>query len=115
MDGPFPYYNRCKDFYAAKQIFVSDMMRFFRFNKLLIEEERVESILFVRIVGVGKQFDYAKLHKLLTKETLSSIVHNPDIQVAGIKDENRRNIAHKKTLNPRSLSSLTGPTSLNNQ
>lgn len=31
---------------ASKQIFISDIMRFFRFNKLLIEQERVEKILF---------------------------------------------------------------------
>ena len=55
---------------ASKQIFISDIMRFFRFNKLLIEQERVESILFWRIVGIDRPFDYARLHKLLTKETL---------------------------------------------
>ena len=62
-----------------KQIFISDIMRFFRFNKLLIEESRVERILFNRIVGHDRPFDYSRLHKLLTKENLESIVHNPAV------------------------------------
>lgn len=98
---------------ASKQIFVSDLMRFFRFNKLLIEQERVESILFKRIVGSDRPFDYSRLHKLLTKETLLSIVHNPAVQVNGLKDDTRRVIAHKKTLNAKTLASLTGPAKLN--
>lgn len=64
---------------AAKQIFVSDIMRFFRFNKLLIEQDRVENILFMRIIGNNRPFDYPRLHKLMTKELLTSIVHNPDV------------------------------------
>lgn len=98
---------------ASKQIFISDIMRFFRFNKLLIEQERVESILFWRIVGIDRPFDYARLHKLLTKETLQSIVHNPGVQVNGLKDDTRRAIAHKKTINPKTLACLTGPSRLN--
>ena len=53
---------------ASKQIYVSDVLRFFRLNRLLIEQERVEDILFKRIVGVDRPFDYSRLHKLLTKE-----------------------------------------------
>ena len=97
----------------AKQIFISDIMRFFRFNKLLIEQERVESILFRRIVGANRPLDYARLHKLLTKETLVSIVHNPAVQVNGLKEDTRRMSAHKKTMNAKTLSSLTGPQKLN--
>ena len=69
---------------ASKQIFVSDIMRFFRFNRLLIEQERVESILFKRVVGVDRPFDYGRLHKLLTNENLTSIVHNPSVHVSGL-------------------------------
>ena len=97
---------------ASKQIFVSDIMRFFRLNKLLVEQERVEKILFERIIGTDRVFDYSRLHKLLTKETLTSIVHNPAIQVDGLKAENRRTVAHKKAFNARTLSSLTGPSKL---
>ena len=64
---------------ASKQIYVSDVLRFFRLNRLLIEQERVEDILFKRIVGVDRPFDYSRLHKLLTKENCQSIVHNPAI------------------------------------
>mmetsp|Transcript_32170 Transcript_32170/g.42628 ORF Transcript_32170/g.42628 Transcript_32170/m.42628 type:complete len:85 (-) Transcript_32170:1365-1619(-) len=84
-------------------------MRFFRFNKLLIEEERIETILFRRIVGADRPFDYSRLHKLLTKNNLESIVHNPAVQVTGLKADCRRNVEHKKKLNQKTLSSLTGP------
>lgn len=89
-------------------------MRFFRFNKLLIEQQRVESILYKRVVGHDRPFDYSRLHKLLTKENMASIVHNPAVQVSGLKQDNRRMIAHKKTLNVKTLASLTGPAKLNN-
>ena len=97
----------------SKQLFVSDIMRFFRFNKLLIEQSRVESILFKRVVGADRPFDYARLHKLLTKENLESIVHNPAVQVSGLHPAHRRNTAHKRSLNERTLASLTGPQKLN--
>ena len=97
---------------ASKQIFVSDVIRFFRFNKLLIEQDRVECILFKRIVGVDRVFDYSRLHKLLTKENLTSIVHNPAVHVDGLKLDNRRAIAHKQYMNTKTLASLTGPSKL---
>ena len=93
----------------SKQLFISDIMRFFRFNKLLIEQQRVESIFYKRVIGPDRPFDYSRLHKLLTKENFVSIVHNPAVQVNGLKDDCRRTIAHKKTLNIKSLASLTGP------
>ena len=98
---------------ASKQIFISDIMRFFRFNKLLIEQQRVDDILFKRIVGYDRPFDYSRLHKLLTKTNLESIVHNPKIQVSGLKADCRRNVQHRKTLNEKTLASLTGPQKLN--
>ena len=94
---------------ASKQIFVSDIMRFFRFNKLLIEQEKVESIVFKRIIRPDRVFDYSALHKLLTKETLTSIVHNPAVQVSGLRADTRRTVAHKQSVNARTLASLTGP------
>ena len=96
----------------SKQIFVSDIMRFFRFNKLLIDQDRVEAILFKRIVGVDRVFDYSRLHKLLTKETFTSIVHNPAVHVNGLNFDNRRAIAHKQYMNTKTLASLTGPAKL---
>lgn len=88
------------------------MMRYFRLNKLLVEQERVEDIFFKRIIGPDRVFDYSRLHKLLTKENLTSIVHNPAVQVNGLKDDTRRIVAHKKTMNEKTLSSLTGPSKL---
>ena len=64
---------------AAKQIFPADLIRFFRFNKLLIEDDRIHYIFYARVIGRNKVFDYGKLHKILTKETSASIVHNPSI------------------------------------
>ena len=64
---------------AAKQIFPEDLIRFFRFNKMLIEDNRINHIFYSRIIGRNKVFDYGKLHKLLTKENSASIVHNPSI------------------------------------
>ena len=84
-------------------------MRFFRFNKLLIEQNRVSSIFYNRVIGQNRPFDYSRLHKLLTKENLESIVHNPAVHVSGLKADYRRAISHKKTLNVKSLASLTGP------
>ena len=52
----------------TKQIHVSDLMRFFRFNNLLIEQNRVEEILYRRIIGVDRVFDFSRLHKLITQE-----------------------------------------------
>ena len=97
----------------SKQIFVSDVMRFFRFNRLLVEQHRVEDILFRRVVGADRPFDYSRLHRLLTKEKLESIVHNPAVLVNGLKPDCRRMVAHQKTLNEKSLASLTGPQRLN--
>ena len=44
-----------------------------------MEEKRIDEIFFARIIGKNKPFDYKKLNKLLTGETLSTIVHNPGI------------------------------------
>jgi hypothetical protein len=54
-------------------------MRFFRANKLLVEESRVQKHLFDRVIGRNKVFDYKVLHKLLTSEIKASIVVNPAI------------------------------------
>ena len=64
---------------AAKQIYPSDLIRFFRFNKLLVEERRINEVFFARIIGRNKPFDYKRLNKLLTGENLSAIVHNPGV------------------------------------
>ena len=84
---------------AAKQIYPSDLVRFFRFNKMLVEEGRIQDIFYSRLVGRNKVFDYGVLHKLITQETLSSIVHNPAIQVGGLGPDQRRNAAHKASFN----------------
>ena len=63
----------------AKQIYPGDLIRFFRFNKLLIEEERITLIFYPRIIGRNKLFDYKKLNKILASETLTAIVHNPSV------------------------------------
>ena len=88
-------------------------MRFFYMNKLLVEQNRVENILYKRVIGQDRPFDYSRLHKLLTKENHESIVHNPGVQVNGLKADCRRTIAHKKSLNQRTLSSLTTPKQMN--
>ena len=64
---------------AAKEIYAADLIRFFRFNKMLIEEDRILNIFFARLIGRNKVFDYSKLHKLLAKENSASIVHNPAV------------------------------------
>ena len=43
---------------AAKQVYLSDVMRFFRVNGLAIDEHRVRDTLFGRIIGHGRVFDY---------------------------------------------------------
>lgn len=91
----------------AKQIHPSDILRFFRVNNLAIDEEKVRFHLFGRIVnGV---FDYKLLHKLLTGEKKQAIVYNPAVTVSGMCQENRRTVAHRQTLNPKALASLTAP------
>ena len=72
----------------------------------------MENILFKRVVGNDRPFDYSRLHKLLTDENLTSIVHNPSVHVSGLNKDNRRMIAHKKTSNAKTLASLTGPNKL---
>jgi hypothetical protein len=53
---------------AAKQIHIGDIMRFFRVNRLAINEDKVRFHLFGRIIGSKNVFDYKMLHKLLTGE-----------------------------------------------
>lgn len=64
---------------AAKQIYVDDVLRFFRANGLAIDEEKVKHHLFDRIIGRSRIFDYKMLHKLLTGEKKAAIVHNPAV------------------------------------
>ena len=66
-------------------------------------------IFYARLIGKNKVFDYGALHKLLTKETAASIVHNPAIQVGGLGPDQRRNQAHKASFNQKTLASLTAP------
>ena len=42
----------------AKQITSNDVQRFFRLNRLLIEQDRVENIFFKRILGEKTPFDF---------------------------------------------------------
>lgn len=49
------------------------------------------------------------LHKVLTGEKKSAIVYNPAALVSGMSANNRRRVAHKETINPKALSSLTAP------
>ena len=49
----------------------------------------------------------AALHKILTHETKSSIVHNPSTHVSGISLDYRRQVGHRQDLNEKTLSSLS--------
>ena len=88
---------------------MGDVLRFFRANGLAIDEAKVKYHLFDRIIGSTRVFDYKMLHKLLTGEKKQAIVHNPAVQVSGLSQNNRRTVAHKEVINPKSLSSLTAP------
>lgn len=94
---------------AQKRITLSDLIRFFRLNKLLVEPDRLQEIFFERIVGKGNVFDYSKLHKLVTKENRESIVHNPCTQVSGFRQDVRRNKEHNHDFNEKAIASLTAP------
>lgn len=47
------------------------------------------------------------MHKLLTKENRSAVVHNPAVHVPGFKPEDRRFKPHKSNFNKKHLASLT--------
>lgn len=92
-----------------KQIHLPDVVRFFRLNKLLIEPERLQRVLYDRIIGKTNVFDYTMLFKLITKSNKASIVTNPGTQVGGLHPDTRRNLAHKETHNEKTVASLTAP------
>ena len=76
----------------------------------MLEQRELE----ITAINAVKAISYSQevnlqLDKLITQENSQSIEHNPAVQVGGLHADNRRKIAHKETMNPKTLTSLTAP------